>query len=104
VALSLSSHRDGTTVTVAVDGDIDLSTADELEHAIAAPGAGPTTDVIVDLSAVRFIDSAGINALLKGRRQADAHGRSFRVSGAAGLVRELLEITGVLAHLTDPTG
>jgi anti-anti-sigma regulatory factor len=56
----------------------------------------------VDLSGVSFLDSAGINALLKVRRWADANRRSARVTGAGGLVREVLELTGVLAHLSDP--
>jgi anti-anti-sigma factor len=57
---------------------------------------------VVELSGVTFIDSAGINALLKGRRAADERGRVFRVTGATGIVRELLDMTGVWAHLSSP--
>jgi anti-sigma B factor antagonist len=102
VTLSLSSHRDGDSVTVAVHGDIDLATAGQLEQEMSAHAGGDARALVVDLSGVEFIDSAGINALLKGRREADEQGHTFRVAGAQGIVREVLDLTGVLAHLSDP--
>jgi anti-anti-sigma factor len=102
VALSLS-RRDGEgTPVISAVGEIDLSTADAFEQEIAAVIGVGASDVVVDLSGVTFVDSAGINALLKGRRIADGHGRTFRVAGANGLVRDVLEMTGVWAHLTEP--
>jgi anti-sigma B factor antagonist len=102
VALSLSSHRDAGTVTVAVYGDIDLTTVGQLEREIAGHVADDPAAIVVDLAGAAFIDSAGINALLKGRRAADEHGLHFRVTGAGGLVRNVLELTGVWNHLSDP--
>jgi anti-sigma B factor antagonist len=104
MALSFSSQYDADQATLNVSGDIDISTAEALEQAIAATidhGAG---HVIVDLSGVRFMDSAGINALLKGRRWADDHGQQFRVTGATGIVRQVLDLTGVAVHLSGPAG
>ncbi len=101
MSLSLTSSRDGGTVTIAITGELDLSTSDDLGQQIVAYASVDGVDVVViDLAGVSFVDSAGINALLKARRWADDHQRSFRVVGAAGLVREVLELTGVLAHLT----
>jgi anti-sigma B factor antagonist len=102
VTLSLTSNRDGNTVTIAITGDLDLSTSDDLEQQIVAHARedGVST-VVVDLAGVAFVDSAGINALLRARRWADDHQRSLRVVGATGLVHEVLQLTGVLAHLTD---
>ena len=102
MALSLSSHREGDTVTIVVQGDVDLSNAEQLEQAISTAGADDATGIVVDLAGVPFLDSAGINALVKGRRWADEHHRSMRVTGARGLVREVLDMTGVLAHLSNP--
>jgi anti-sigma B factor antagonist len=102
VSLSLTSQRVGDTVTIAVTGDLDLSTSDELDPQIVEHASEDGVSVVViDLSGVAFVDSAGINALLKARRWADDHQRSLRVAGATGLVHEVLELTGVLAHLTD---
>lgn len=101
MTLTLSTTRDAGTVTVHVSGDVDMSTVAELEHAVqAAADDRDATTVDVDLAAVTFIDSAGINTLLKGRRLADERDRRFRISNAAGIVRDVLDMTGVLAHLS----
>jgi anti-sigma B factor antagonist len=102
MALSLSSQRDADQATLAVSGEIDISTADALERAIAEIIDGGAGHVIVDLSGVTFMDSAGINVLLKGRRWADDHGQQFRVTGATGIVRQVLDLTGVAVHLSGP--
>jgi anti-sigma B factor antagonist len=100
VALRLSTHRSGGEVTVVLHGVIDLATVDQLEAAIAGAFADNTsTAVVVDLSEVQLLDSAGISALLKGRRQADDCERGYRVVGATGIVAEVLRITGVWDHL-----
>jgi anti-sigma B factor antagonist len=99
VALSLSSHRDGGATTIVADGDLDLASAPELEREIAAVVTGEVAAVVVDLSAVAFLDSAGINALLKGRRLAQERGLRYRVAGATDLVRQVLEMTGVWSLL-----
>jgi anti-anti-sigma factor len=99
---SLSHLRDGDTVTIALASELDLSTSDEFEEQLIAQGSAEgVAHIVVDLSGVPFLDSAGINALLKVRRWADANQRTVRVVGADGLVREVLELTGVLAHLSD---
>lgn len=102
--LSLSRHHDAGTVTVAVSGEIDLSTVEQLEHEIAATADGEADAIVVDISGVTFVDSAGIGVLLKGRRMADEHGKQYRVTGAEGLVRQVLDMTGVWAHLSGQTG
>jgi anti-sigma B factor antagonist len=101
VALGLSSHSDAGTVTMLVDGDVDLSNAAELERQAAVHIKAGATTVLVDLAAVEFIDSAGIHALVKARRSADEQGRTLRVARASDLVRELLEMTGVWSYLTQ---
>ena len=99
MALQLSTHRSGGDATVVVSGVIDMATVDQLEAAITAAIADDAaTAVVVDLSDVRLLDSAGIGALLKGRRQADERSRGYRVAGAGGMVAEVLRITGEIGR------
>jgi anti-anti-sigma factor len=100
VALGLSSHSDAGTVTILVDGDVDLSNAAEFEQQATAHIEAGATTILVDLTAVPFIDSAGIHALVHARRTAKEQGRTLRVMRASDMVREVLEITGVWSHLT----
>ncbi|MET7397446.1 STAS domain-containing protein [Dactylosporangium sp. NPDC005572] len=97
MTFSVSTRRDGDTLTVRVAGDLDLATADELTRAVAAAGEGHE-EIVVDLADLGFIDSAGINVLLKGRR---AHPR-YRVINATGIVLDVLRLGGVWEHLSEP--
>jgi anti-anti-sigma factor len=103
--MSVSSARSGSLLTVAVSGEVDLSTAPEVENAILAAVCGDgVTDVRVDLSDVGFLDSSGIALLLRGRRSADERQVTYRVTGAHGIVLQILEITGVWTHLSGDSG
>jgi anti-sigma B factor antagonist len=46
--------------------DIDFTTAPQLEQTITAPGRLPCT--VIDFSQVQFMDSSGINALVRAHR------------------------------------
>lgn len=99
--VTVSSQHRGGLLTVVVSGDVDLATAPEVEAAIeTAIAAEGVTAVLVDLTAVGFLDSSGIGLLLRGRRLADARGVAYRVTGAHGIALQVLELTGVWTHLS----
>jgi anti-anti-sigma factor len=100
VALSLSVRYDGGVATVRAQGEFDLASVVEFESCLDELTGPSLTGVVVDLAGVTFLDSAGINALLKGRRLAESRAQTFLVSGATGLVRQVLDITGVWNHLS----
>ncbi|HKD96675.1 MAG TPA: STAS domain-containing protein [Micromonosporaceae bacterium] len=99
--LTVSTRRAAGEAVVAVTGEIDLASGGQVDREIveAIDGEG-TVSVVVDLSEVRFMDSSGIAVLIRGRRRADEHGVSYRITGANGMVRQVLELTGILAHLS----
>ncbi len=59
LALSANLRPDGSQVLTA-DGEIDMSNAGQLGDALAQTGDGP---VVVDLTAVGYLDSAGLTVL-----------------------------------------
>jgi anti-anti-sigma factor len=68
--LAITVERSGWTLVVAVDGDVDLSTAPMLRHALdEALGRAPRR-IVVDLSLVRFLNTAGLEVLLDAHRRA----------------------------------
>ncbi|MDT5038883.1 MAG: hypothetical protein QOE03_4068 [Micromonosporaceae bacterium] len=102
--ISESSH-DGL-VRLALEGEFDLSGAPTITDRVRAHLTADTTaGIVIDLSAVTFLDSSGINALLESRRLATESGRAFRASGARGPVAQVLDLTGVADYLaaTPPT-
>jgi anti-anti-sigma factor len=96
VGVSISTQRRDRTVTVGVTGEIDLATRATLEAGIMGGLADPDVGtVVVDLTEVTFLDSSGVSVLLQGRRAADKRGCEYRVVGAEGVVRLVLDLTGV---------
>jgi anti-sigma B factor antagonist len=49
--------------TVIAEGEIDLSNVDVFTEALSTASAGSRRPLTVDLSAVKYLDSAGINVL-----------------------------------------
>lgn len=88
---------------VSLHGQLDLASAGPVRDALVK-FAGST--VVVDLSDLRFLDSSGIAALLSARSQIMQGGHGFQLRGAHGIVRRVLEVTGLaflLAEQTDQT-
>ena len=63
---------------VAVAGEVDMSTAPRLLEILDAVSDAPRL-VVVDLSEVGFLDSSGLNALVKGQRRLASRGIVLRV-------------------------
>ncbi|HLW44605.1 MAG TPA: STAS domain-containing protein [Acidimicrobiales bacterium] len=80
---------------VSLHGQLDLANADRVRGALIAV-AGST--VVVDLSGLQFLDSSGVAALLGARSQILDSGNGFELRGAQGIVRRVLDVTG-LSHL-----
>lgn len=80
-------------VTVALmDGRLDTGTAGPAEATLLALLAkGP---LLADLSATRYVSSAGLRILLKAAKQAKASGTPFAVCGLQPAVQEVFEMSG----------
>ena len=84
---------------VALEGEIDLSTAPEAERRIAeAESAGPER-LVVDLREVTFMDSSGLRVLLTAHKRALEAGRGFALVPGGDAVRRLLDVTGLSERL-----
>jgi anti-sigma B factor antagonist len=103
-----SAHmkRDGTTSTLAVSGEVDLSNSEKVsELGRLAVDALSDSDrvLIIDLSDVAFMDSTGLSALVLINNAAQVRGSEVRLRGVQPLVRRVLELGGLAAafHLDD---
>jgi len=94
-AISLVRH-DGDACVVALTGEYDLSSVDELTDALGQATA--CAGMIVDLSSTSFIDSAVLGALITSQREAASNGRRWALvigNGSGAAVRRILELTGL---------
>ncbi len=86
---------------LAVAGEIDMATAEQLQEAIGdAVTRSHTVTVVIDLTDVTFCDSVGIGTLVRAHVEAARHGTVVRISNPQRQIRRVLEITGVLDILS----
>ncbi len=85
VLVSNDHHR------IALVGEIDIATADQLDVALAELSG----DIDVDCTAVTFIGSTGFHSLDRGYHTALAAGSTFVVSGMNAFQQRLATIVAV---------
>jgi anti-anti-sigma factor len=90
----------GDTVTVTVAGEIDMANAAAVEQQILRAVASELRAVTVDLTGLRYIDSAGLWVLFRLGVHLSAAGISGElVVAAEGPVRRMVETAGVAAAI-----
>ncbi|WP_380282811.1 STAS domain-containing protein [Kitasatospora purpeofusca] len=92
--LRVAVRRAGPVRIVAVGGELDHDSADELRTALAGPGEDGLARILVDLAELRFCDSTGLNVLLRARQEAELAGVRLEVAGPRPAVVRLFAITG----------
>lgn len=85
---------------VAAPAELDVASAAHLGAAVLNSLERGARRLVVDLSGVRVVDSAGIGALLSAERRVRAAGGELVVANASAYVRRVFEVTGVARALT----
>ncbi|MBR6872525.1 MAG: STAS domain-containing protein [Ruminococcus sp.] len=96
--MEINEKRNGSTLTIAVEGRLDTVTAPELEKKIKESLDG-VTELIFDLSTLEYVSSAGLRVLLSAQKQMNKQG-SMVVTGCSEDIMEIFEITGFSDILT----
>jgi anti-sigma B factor antagonist len=97
----VSSRSQGDHVVLALAGEIDLYTAPKLQGELTtALAAGKPSHLVVDMSAVEFCDSTGMNVLLAAHRLATERGGDLALAAPRPSVRKILEVTGLESVFT----
>jgi anti-sigma B factor antagonist len=91
--LSFDVTADGPSrVVIAVSGEIDLSTARQLDDCLCAHA---DCDLTVDLSNVNFLDSSGLAALVHGYNVLHNAGHRFRTTGEQDNVLTVMDVASL---------
>lgn len=90
-------HR-GAVVVAHIDGEIDISNAAEVGRSLAEAVPNGAAGLVVDLSDVRYLDSAGVRLLFRLAERLGTGQQAFRLVVPSGApILEVLELTGVPA-------
>ena len=87
---------------ITVHGDVDLDTSPRLAEATDNALSRGRLHITVDMSAVTFIDSTAVTALLRAQETALGVDGSLRITAASTVVLRILDIAGLTEQLLDP--
>jgi len=95
-SLAHTTTTDRERITVAVAGESDVSTADELNDVLLDAIKRRPGSIEVDLRGLAFADASSITSLIVARLIAEKQGSRFVATNPQPNVREFFRLTGVL--------
>ena len=92
-AINVESFKRVDLVTVA--GRVDSSNASELDTALQSLLDNNRNNIVLDLSQVTYMSSAGLRAVVSALRESKKNGGDLRLSSPSERVLEVLELSGL---------
>lgn len=96
--MDISKALDGTTLTVWLTGQLNTTTAAQLEDELAA-SYDEVTDIVLDLEGLTYISSAGLRVMLTAKKALRGKG-SLVVRNASPEILSVFDMTGFIDFLT----
>ena len=96
--MTINKQKDGSVLTIAVQGRLDTTIAPDLEKEIKS-GLDGVTELIMDFEKLDYISSAGLRVLLSAQKAMSKQG-AMKVIHVSDLVMEVFEVTGFTDILT----
>jgi anti-sigma B factor antagonist len=99
--LRVEVHRSAGEAIVVLGGEFDLSGTSMFWARVSEALAASPQSITVDAAGLEFMDSLGLQALMRAREAATEAGVAFRVSEASPAFRRVVELAGVEGLLPD---
>jgi anti-sigma B factor antagonist len=97
--LSINAKRQDKRHVLFLRGEIDVASAPMLEATIEELCAAAAEEIVLDLSAVEFVDSSGLSAILHGKSLCERHQCAYSLTPAQRPVERMFDMTGVKGRL-----
>jgi anti-sigma B factor antagonist len=98
--LELDERREGDRVSIALAGELDIDSAPSVQQAVARLFAdGCPGTLTLDLSALEFVDSTGLAAVVYASKLCERSGCELAVIRGPDTVQQVFALTGLLEHL-----
>ena len=97
--LTITSAVENGAVSIALEGELDLAGARQMEESLAAAEREGPTRLVVDLERLAFIDSTGLRLLLQADARARECGYELVLRPGEPAVQRAFEVTGALTIL-----
>ncbi len=90
--MTIQNNKNGSTLSLALEGRLDTTTAPELDEVLKGSLDG-VTELTMDLEKLEYLSSAGLRVLLSAQKTMNKQG-SMVVKNANETIMEIFEITG----------
>ena len=94
--MEVNESRDGTVTIVTVKGRLDSATAPTLGERLSGALAAPSRHLLIELSQLEYISSAGFRVLLLAAKRAAETDGQIVLAGVSGKVRQLFDLGSFL--------
>ena len=98
--LTLTTSQEQDAVRIALSGELDMSSAllfdDELKRIEDSDDADT---IVLDLRALKFVDSTGLRLILSAHARARRRGRRLRIVQGSDAVKRIFRLTGMRDRL-----
>jgi len=95
-ALEVELKAVGDLALLVLSGQIDSFTAEEITKLIDVVISNEKFKVVVDLSEIDYLDSAGVSSLINSKLKLTKKGGGLRLAGLQGKAKEVFELAGLL--------
>lgn len=96
--MEIRKNQDSTSLTLALIGRLDTTTAPQLESEVNSSLTG-ITDLVLDFQKLEYVSSAGLRVLLSAQKIMNKQG-SMVLKNVCDDIKEVFEITGFSDILT----
>ena len=96
--MTINKNQNGSSLTIALEGRLDTTTAPELEKELKA-GLNGIDELTLDFAKLDYISSAGLRVLLSAHKAMSKLG-SMKVTNVNETVNEVFDVTGFADFLT----
>ena len=92
--MNISTRKNAEILIIDIEGKLDTQTSDQALVELTRCLEHRPVSVLISLALLDFISSAGLRVILRIAKNVRENGAELRISGARGVVKEVLEISG----------
>ncbi len=97
--LAITAEHDGQRYVLRLKGELDVCNKEQLRRAVSIALEDDVPLLVMDLSALAFMDCSGLSVLAWAQERLIAQRRQLRVTGCQPIVRRLISLTGLETYL-----
>jgi anti-anti-sigma factor len=92
--MNISARSIGDVYALDIEGKLDTQTSVPALEELMVHLDGSPSKVLIGLASLEFVSSTGLRVILRVSKHVSAYGGDLKVSGAQGMVKEVLETSG----------